>query len=206
MPASGLIKDTTFGHFLRAVCGPRILPYFDELDLETALVLMTGTQSPSTPSAHSAELAAERRDIRRNEPPKATAHHSPSPDAGFSVIPTATDLNAFMEESEKKDTQLVGWYGPDDPDVRALFLCAVLHPELTCLAEPSELEPCKEGMGTIPDVLLHLRNLHRLLHIHGGYLRCSGEVRRQRGRRHTWAHGLRSVLSFKDACLLLTSS
>ncbi|KZV66974.1 MFS general substrate transporter [Peniophora sp. CONT] len=104
MPASDLIKDTTFGHLLRAVCGAHILPHSDELDLQAALVRSTGRQPSPAPSTPAAELDAERRDIR----------HESDPDSGKS---TAIGLaNLAYEDSEKADATLVGWYGPDDPE------------------------------------------------------------------------------------------
>ena len=44
---------------------------------------------------------------------------------GFSRTSTLVDIAAYtLDKGEKADKLLVGWYGPDDPDVRAFLYMA----------------------------------------------------------------------------------
>ncbi|KZV67254.1 benomyl/methotrexate resistance protein [Peniophora sp. CONT] len=110
-----LLKDTTFGYLLRAVLGPKVLPHCDELHFPAAFAFAQEKQSGSEVYSRKAELDAERHDIEETR--RATLHPQDTGSGGFSRTSTLADIAAYtLNQSEKADTLLVGWYGPDDPD------------------------------------------------------------------------------------------
>ena len=117
MPAlQELLKDTTFGYIIRATLGSKVLPHSDEQHFPAAFAFAQEQQPLSAVSSRKAELDAERRDIEETRR-TALERHDTSP-GGFSRTSTLVDIASYaLDKSEKADKLLVGWYGPDDPDV-----------------------------------------------------------------------------------------
>lgn len=179
-----LLKDTTFGYLLRAVLGSKVLPHSDEQHFPAAFAFAQEKQPLSAVSSREAELDAERRDIEDTRRNALQRPHDTSP-GGFSRTSTLVDIASYaLDKSEKADNLLVGWFGPDDPDVSAPSAHLYVGTRLMHETESPKLELCEKGLGLIPNLLSHLFHLHWLVYLHRRPGRHRGEVSRQCGCRN----------------------
>lgn len=78
-------------------------------------------------------------------------------------------VNPDWEVERRAGLYIVGWYGPNDPEVSRVQVqstlngSAVLNP--SCNAESSELVSSEEAVCNLRSVFAHVRGLHRSCHI-----------------------------------------
>ena len=145
-------RDTLFAYTLRSVFGSRVFPHPDEKVLPTIWQEKLSAQTSPRDSAHS------------------TLNEVPIPDV-TSVLSDTTvlaDAPRKVDPEKGRDTLLVEWNGPTDPDVS--YRCVMLVPHLltriVIFSESAELVECEEGMGYVPDVSSDVHHLRWICHLH----------------------------------------
>lgn len=127
---SELIRDTAIGHFLRLVTGKKVLLYAEEKDPEIWKKYVNKDKSANM--ATHGQLQPPEKDANDEEKDEqgTTQDRAPSRTGSSGSSSTIRDDSAQVNEasgrpidSEKgKDSFVVDWYGPDDPEV---CLCTV---------------------------------------------------------------------------------
>lgn len=141
-------RDTFFAYILRSIFGSRVFPHPDEKALPAIWQEKLSQASPRD-SAHSTLNDA--------------------PDAG-SVLSGATAAAKRKDPENGKDTFLVEWDGPADPDVSCCDgrICTTAHIAYASLylTEPTKLVEWEENMGHVPDMPSDIHHLRWICYLH----------------------------------------
>ena len=143
-------RDTFFAYILRSAFGSRVFPHPDEKELPTIWQEKLSTQTSPRDSLHTLNVPN----------PEASSVHSDT---------TATALAPRKVDPEHgKDTLLVDWDGPTDPDVscRSVMFVRCLLTRIVISSESAELVQFKEGMGHVPDMSSDVHHLRWICHLH----------------------------------------
>ena len=146
---TAIFHDTLFAYILRSAFGSRVFPHPDEKSIPPILQEKLSQVSPrhstqstfnDVPVADTASVHSEATAVRKGDPEKG------------------------------KDTFLVEWDGPTDPDVSLAVRCSYTPATpayaTLCLVESTELVECEEDMGHVPDVSLDIHYLRRICYLH----------------------------------------
>jgi len=142
--------DTFFAYILRLAFGSRVFPHPDEKTLPAIWQEKLSQVSP-------------------RDSAQSTLNEAPVADA-TSVLSETTAITRRGDPENGKDTFLVEWDGPTDPDV-SFWLCDARFCSHTCsrflgLLEPTELVECEEDMGHVPDVSSNIHHLRWICHLY----------------------------------------
>lgn len=143
-------RDTLFAYILRSAFGSRVFPHPDEKELPTIWQEKLSTQTSPRDSAQSLHV----------------------PKSEVSSVHSDTTATAFaprkVDPENGKDTLLVDWDGPTDPDVgcRSVMFVRCLLTRIVISSESAELVQFKEGMGHVPDMSLDVHHLRWICHLH----------------------------------------
>jgi DHA1 family multidrug resistance protein-like MFS transporter len=118
------IRDTSFGHILRSLFGPKILPYPEELDSslwqkyvhveKSGLMAHHGTTRPDN------DFLAEERELQGERIDEESGGQTMFDNSRITLV---NEISGVHINSEKgKDIDVVDWSGPDDPDVILCFV------------------------------------------------------------------------------------
>ena len=133
------LRDTQFGHLLRFLSGNKLFRYPDEIDPSLwKKSLQRDTTSPSTPSGEQTNASAQ--DFNKQDG-------------------DLQDRSGNHVVEDGKDTYLVDWYGPDDPEVSAP-IGSMRQVFLTQTSESPELAQQLEVAGPFSNVHPELFSLH----------------------------------------------
>lgn len=121
---SDLIRDTVLGHFLRLVTGNKVLLYAEEKDPEIWRKYVNKDKSANM-ATHGQLQPPEKDEGNEKDENDTTQRRSPSPAGSAGSSSTARDDSAQVNEASGrqidsetgKDSFVVDWYGPDDPEV-----------------------------------------------------------------------------------------
>lgn len=134
---SELIRDTVLGHFLRLVTGKRVLLYEEEKHPElwekyvnrekTSNMAVHGQpQPPESQTKPDSDHESE----RKHKEEGTTAQRDPSPSGSQSsestIIQDDLRLGNRVDPEKGRDSLVVDWWGPDDPEVCIAILNAHL--------------------------------------------------------------------------------
>ena len=108
-----ILRDSTVGQFLNSVSGGRILPYADQ---KPGFVFPDRSQADSFSGTTTVV-----RDSTGTMPPQHLNKEHPYEENGSNqTLPVARDIENTQPDAakmaKKADSNLVEWYGPDDPD------------------------------------------------------------------------------------------
>ena len=147
-------RDTLFAYTLRSVFGSRVFAYADEKALPTIWQDKLSSQTSPRDSAQSTLHGVPRHDV--------SSIHSGTTVAG-------ADAPRKVDPEKGKDTLLVDWYGPTDPDVShrsVLLVPTTCLPDMVISSESAELVEWEEGMGHVSDMSPDVHHLRRICHLY----------------------------------------
>ena len=190
-----LIRVSPFGQVVRLVSRQRYLQYPEEQDHNLWKKYVNEEKSGYMAHHGSAQPPEEEsQELNQAQGLRAREGNDSETSSRTQVGEGINEASGVRDDSEKgKDKHVIGWYGPDDPQVSVLLPRSLNTKSNTCTQNPRNWSRAKKFF-VFRNMLPHILCLHRISHLHTWSYGRRPSLRRRTSSSYPWPDVIRRWL------------